>query len=368
MSNFAHLHVHTHYSTLDGLGKPNEYILRAKELGQPAIAITDHGSTSGIYNMQKEGEKHGIKVLLGNEFYFDGETNKLGHLVILAKSNVGLKNIYKLQEKSYIDNFYYKPRINMDILKDHFVDLVVLSACLANPIPKLILEGEYNKAKKLALEFKSIFGDDFYLEIQPNNIPEQYIVNKELIKLHEETGIQLVATNDVHYTYKEDGQVIKYNDEITYSPREVLLALQVNKKMTDEDRFRFSVQDFWLKSEEEMYEGFSNLPIEYIKSAMQNTINIANKCNAKVEKGNYLPHFHNIPEEKTENQLLRELVTDKYNKEIIPKGEHNKEFAQDIVKELNTVEKMGYPGYFLIVQDFINWSRNNGVIVGDGRG
>ncbi len=368
MNNFCHLHVHTHYSVLDGLGKPEEYVLRAKELGQPAIAITDHGTTSGIYDMQKAGEKHGVKVILGSEFYFDGNTDKLGHLVILAKNNNGLKNIYKLQEKAYIDNFYYKPRINMEMLKEHFVDLVVLSACIANPIPQLIINGEYDKAKQLALEFKSIFGDDFYLEIQPNNIPEQYIVNKRLIDMHKETGIQLVATNDVHYTYKEDGQVVKYNNKITYSPHEVLLALQVNKKITDEDRFKFAVQDFWLKSEEEMYEGFGNLPIEYIKSAMENTIKISDKCNATIEKGNYLPHYHTIPEGKTENQLLRELVTKKYNEELIPNGEHNKEFAQDIVKELNTIEEMGYPGYFLIVQDYINWARNNGVVVGDGRG
>ena len=154
MNNFCHLHVHTHYSVLDGLGKPEEYVLRAKELGQPAIAITDHGTTSGIYDMQKAGEKHGVKVILGSEFYFDGNTDKLGHLVILAKNNNGLKNIYKLQEKAYIDNFYYKPRINMEMLKEHFVDLIVLSACIVNPIPQLIINGEYDKAKQLALEFK----------------------------------------------------------------------------------------------------------------------------------------------------------------------------------------------------------------------
>ena len=197
MSDFGHLHVHTHYSTLDGLGKPEEYVLHAKELGQKFIAITDHGSTSGIYDMQKVGEKHKVKIILGSEFYFDGGLDKLGHLVILAKNNNGLKNIFKLQEKAYVNNFYYKPRINMEILKEHFVDLIVMSACLANPIPQLIIKGERNLAKQLALEFQSIFHDDFYLEIQHNNIPEQYIVNKELIKIHEETGIQLVATNDV---------------------------------------------------------------------------------------------------------------------------------------------------------------------------
>ena len=369
MSKFGHLHVHTHYSALDGLGKPEEYVLRAKELGQPFIAITDHGTTSGLYDMQKCGEKHGIKTILGSEFYYhDERVEKLGHLVILAKNNNGLKNIYKLQEKSYVDNFYYKPRINFEMLKEHFTDLIVLSACVANTIPQLILNDEYSIAKEIALDFYKLFGQDFYLEIQPNNIPEQYIVNKALIRLHEETGIQLVATNDVHYTYKSDGEIRKYNDEITYSPHEVLLALQVNKKMDDPKRFKFSVQDFWLKSEKEMYEGLNNLPIEHVKSSINNTKIIADKCNAKIKKGNFLPHYHTIPKEKTEKQLLRELVTEYYNKEIIPNGEHNKNFQEDVVKELEIIEEMGYPGYFLIVQDYVNWGRNNGVIVGDGRG
>ena len=369
MSKFGHLHVHTHYSTLDGLGKPEEYVLRAKELGQPFIAITDHGNTSGIYEMQKCGEKHGVKIILGNEFYFThDEVSKLGHLVILAKNNNGLKSIYKLQEKAYVENFYYKPRINLNILQQHSADVVVLSACLANPIPQFIIKGNYTKAKELALEFYKIFGEDFYLEIQPNNIPEQYIVNKALIKIHEETGIQLVATNDVHYTYKSDGKIRKYNDKITYSPHEVLLALQVNKKMDDPKRFKFAVQDFWLKSEEEMYEGLNNLPIEYVKSAINNTTEIADKCNARIEKGNFLPHYHTIPEGVTEEHLLRSIVTRKYNEEIIPNKEHNKQFQRDGEKELRVIEEMGYAGYFLIVQDYVNWGRNNGVIVGDGRG
>ena len=369
MNDFCHIHVHTHYSALDGLGKPREYVKRAKELGQPAIAITDHGTTSGIYDMQKEGDKQGVKILLCSEFYIhDERVDKLGHLVVLAKNNNGLKNIYKLQEKACVDNFYYKPRINIDMLKEHFTDLVVTSACLANPIARLIVEGQYSLAKEMALEFKELFREDFYLEIQPNDIPEQLILNKALIRMSKEIGIQLVASNDVHYTYKSDGELKEYKDGIMYSPHEVLLALQSKKKLDDEKRFRFSVQDYWLKSKEEMLKGFNGLPEEYVRQAMENTMIIANKCNARIEPGNYLPHYHTIPEGKTEEQLLRELTTKKYNEEIIPNGEHNKLFAKNVANELDVISDMGYPGYFLIVQDYINWARNNGVLVGDGRG
>lgn len=369
MSNFGNLHVHTHYSTLDGLGKPEELVRRAKELGQDFIAITDHASTSGLYDMQKAGDKYGIKTILGSEFYFHHDyVKKLGHLIVLAKNNIGLRNIYKMQEEAYVNNFYYKARINFDILKRHSQGIIVTSACLANTIPQLILEGKYKEARDIALEFKKALGNDFFLEIQPNSIPEQFIVNKELIRLHKDTGIPLVATNDVHYTYKEDGELKRYNDEFEYSVHDVLLALQVNKKVNDPERFRFSVQDYWLKSEEEMLKEFSNLPQGYVRQALDNTKIIADKCNARIEKGNYLPHFHTIPEDKTEAQLLRELVTEKYNKDIVPNGEHNKEFASDVTKELNVIEDMGYPGYFLIVQDYINWARENEIIVGNGRG
>jgi DNA polymerase-3 subunit alpha len=360
------------YSTLDGLGKPEELILRAKELGQPAIAITDHGTTSGIYEFQKAGDKHDVKTILGTEFYLQHDSlpeNKQGHLVVLAKNNNGLKTIYKLQELAYTENFYYKPRINLDMLNMYNEDIIVLSACLANPICQYLINNQYSEAKELALRFKRIFGDDFYLEIQPNNLVEQFHVNKELVKLYEETGIQLVTTNDVHYTYKEDGQLKKYNDEIEYSIHEVLLAIQVNNKMSDPKRFRFTTQDFWLKSEEEMKKELNYLPQYAVDMAINNTKIIADMCNARIEKRNYLPHYHTIPKGKTEEDILRELVTRNYNNKIIPNKKHNKEFYSDVVNELDVISKMGYPGYFLIVQDYVNYARNNpNIVVGDGRG
>lgn len=382
MNKMVHLHVHSDFSTLDGLGKPEQYAKRASELGQPALALTDHGETSGLYDLQKACDEYGIKPILGSEFYFfDERAERRGHLVVLAKNNNGLKNIYKMQEKAYTELFYYKPRIDMDTLREHCTDIIVTSACLANQIPQAIVNGDLELAKEFALEFKEILGENFYLEIQSNQVFEQQIVNKELIKMSRELGIPLVATNDVHYPFKEDGEIkqaIAINKdgeeiEVDYSTHEVLLAIQVRANLTDENRFKFSEQDFWLKSREEMKDSFNkNLytqqELESIDTALDNTLVIADLCNARIEKDNYLPHFHTIPKDKTEDQLLRELVTEKYKENIVNDGLHNKEFAEDVFKELDVITDEGYSGYFLIVQDYINKAREAGIVVGDGRG
>ena len=367
-----HLHVHTDRSYLDGLGTPEEYAKRAKELGQPAIAITDHGSTSGMYSFQKACDKEGVKPILGSEFYIDHEWGEsLGHLVVLAKDNVGLKNIFKLQEEAFVDNFYYKPRITVDMLGKYSKGLIVTTACLANQISKAILADDLELAEKMIWEYHRIFGEDFYLELQDNSVKEQVPVNEQLIKFSEKLGIELIVTNDVHYPFKEDGELKHYKRgdvEFMYSPHEVLLASQVGKTLLDEKRMTFTTQDFWLKSREEVEEGMKNYPKDIIQRALDNTHVIADKCNARLERGNYLPHFHTIPDSKSEEDLLREKVTQRYKKRIIDKKQHNKDFQKDVAHELDVICDEGYAGYFLIVDDYVQGARDRGVYVGPGRG
>ena len=261
---FNHMHVHTEYSPMDGMAKLTELIQRAKELGQDALAITDHGSTYGLFKFQQLCIEAGIKPILGTEFYFlngykeEGKPER-GHLICLAMNNVGLQNIFKLQELAHTEGFYMKPTITMDMLKKHSEGLIVTSACLANIIPKCIMAGEYMNARKYAKQFKEIFGDRFYLEIQDNTLMEQHIVNRELINIAKELSIELVATNDVHYVYK-----------VMHSVHEVLLAIGTNKKMDDPKRWKFPSNDFWLKSECEMLNGFKGIDKDVVVYACKN--------------------------------------------------------------------------------------------------
>ena len=353
---FSNLHVHTSYSVLDGACKIEELILRAKELGQQAIAITDHGSTSGLYEAQKIGEKHGIKVIQGTEFYCereDGES-RLSHLIVLAKNNTGLRNIFKLQEYAFIENFYRKPRINLDKLFEFREGLVVTSACLANQLSQYILKGEDIKALEWARKMKAVFGEDFYLEIQPNEIPEQLITNQTIARIAYQLGIKLIATNDVHYVYEEDAFA-----------HEVLLALQTNKKMSDEKRFRFSTNDFFLKSEDEMRNTFKELSAELVQQALDNTQEIVDKCTSRIEKGHYLPDFYDVP--PWTNQ--REMLVEKTKQGIVKRGMQNdKPFIAEVQNEIDVIDRNGYSGYFLIVQDYVTSAKAMGNIVGDGRG
>lgn len=357
-SDFGHIHVHSEYSALDGLSKIEELIVTAKSLGQTFISITDHGSMSGLWEAQKLGDKHGIKIIHGCEFYYERENDgKNGHLVVLAKNNVGLSNMFKLQERAYVENFYRKPRINWEMLQEHHEGLIVTSACLASTFCQYIIDGKVDLAKGWAKKFKALFGDDFYLEVQPNMLPEQHLVNKTIVRISNELDIPIVATNDVHYTFEDD-----------CFPHEVMLAMQVNKKMSDENRFKFDTEDFWLKSNEEMIETFektNSLPTEIIYEALRNTKEIEQKCNARIEKGKYLPHFYNIPHGMTEGELLKKEAFEGIKKRGL---EDNQEFVDGVKYELDVIERNGYSGYFLIVQDMVRSAKQRGDLVGDGRG
>jgi DNA polymerase-3 subunit alpha len=354
MCNFGHLHTHTEYSTLDGMGKVRELLTTAKELGQDFIAITDHGTTSGLYEAQKVADEVGIKLIHGIEFYYEREGDgKNGHLLVLAKSNRGLENIFKMQQYSSRYNFYKKPRINWDILQEHSEGLIVTSTCLGSAFNQLILQGDITGAIDWAKKFKDVFGDDFYIELQPNNTPEQHTCNVASIRIAKKLGIKMVATNDVHYTFETD-----------CFPHEVLLALQMKKKMSDEKRFKFSTDDFWLKSEEEMYETFEGLDKEIVTEAINNTREIASKCDSRIEKGHYLPSYYDVPEGKTEREILVQHTKDGVKARSLTE----KTFLKEVQHEIDVIDRNGYSGYFLIVQDYVNSAKQRGELVGEGRG
>lgn len=355
---YVHLHVHSEYSALDGLSKIEELIKTAQGHGQKSLAITDHGSMSGLWQAQKLGEKYGVHIIHGVEFYYERENDGgNGHLVVLAKNDTGLKNMFKMQDLAYTTNFYRKPRINWDILVEHSEGLIVTSSCLASTFCQYIMEGNIIEAKNWAKKFKELFGDDFYLEVQPNQIPEQHLVNRTIVRLSEELNIKPVATNDVHYTYQDD-----------CFPHEVMLAMQVGKKMSDEKRFKFDTDDFWFKTNEEMLETLKateSMPEGFIQEAMNNTIEIASKCTASIKKGHYLPPYHKVPHGMTEGDLLREEAYDGIERRGLG---GNKEFVNGIEHELEVIERNGYSGYFLITQDMVRSAKERGDLVGDGRG
>lgn len=352
---FGHLHTHSDYSTLDGMCKIDELVKTAKSLGQEFIALTDHGSTSGLYEFQKACIKHEIKPLLGTEFYYQREQNDgNGHLIAIAKNNTGLKNILQLQEYAYVENFYKKPRINFDILKQHVEGLIVTSACLASSFGQYVINSNIPDAIEWVKKFKELFKEDFYLEIQPNSIPEQLIVNQTAIRIGKQLEVKIIATNDVHYILEQDSL-----------PHEVLLALQTNKKMSDEKRFRFTTDDFWLKSEKEMKDTFIGINPEQISEYLLNTQEIALKANACFTKDNYLPKFYNVPVGQTERSLLVKETIKGVKKYNLSK---EKQFMEEVQNEIDVIDRNGYCGYFLIVQDYVTAARSSGNIVGDGRG
>lgn len=356
--DYAHLHVHSEYSALDGLSKIEELIKTAVEHGQKHLAITDHGSMSGLWQAQQLGDKHGIHIIHGCEFYYERENDgKNGHLVVLAKNNKGLENMFKMQEIAYVENFYRKPRINWEILKEHSEGLIVTSSCLASTYCQYIMAGQVSDAKDWAKKFKDLFGEDFYLEVQPNMLPEQHLVNKTTSRISKELNIPIVATNDVHYTFQDD-----------CFPHEVMLAMQLNNKMSDEKRFKFDTEDFWFKSKEEMHETLKetmSLSDEDIMEAMSNTLKIADKCVARIEKGKYLPPYHSVPHGMTEGELLKEETLEGIEGRGLNK---NLDFVKDTHYELEVIDEEGYSGYFLIVQDMVRSAKERGDLVGDGRG
>ena len=361
---FTHLHVHTEYSLLDGSSKIKEITARAAELGQTCLAITDHGVMYGAVDFYKAAKNVGIKPILGCEVYvapgsrFEKDNriseDRYRHLVLLAENNTGYFNLIKIVSKGFIDGFYYKPRVDMEILEQYHEGIIALSACLAGEIPGALVNNRYDDAKEAALRFRRIFGENnFYLELQDHGIPEQKKVNAGLLKLSQDTGIRLVATNDVHYTYAEDAE-----------PHDVLLCIQTQKKVSDEDRMRYEGGQYFLKSEEQMRALF-----KYADEAIDTTAEIAERCNVELEFGHYkLPHF-DVPEGYNSESYLRELCEKGLQRRYGDKsGEEFSALKDRLEYELDTIRNMGFVDYFLIVWDFIHFSKENGIPVGPGRG
>lgn len=360
MSEFVHLHVHSEFSLLDGANRIKDLPVRAKELGMDAIAVTDHGSMFGTIDFYKACKANGVKPIIGCEVYvaprtrFDKEPNidnKYYHLILLAKNNDGYKNLAKLVSLGFVDGYYYKPRIDKEILEKYHEGLICCSACLGGEVAQSILKDDMEKAEEIALWHKNVFGEDYYLEVQSNSLREQILANQKLVELARKLEIPLVATNDAHYLKKEDS----YNHE-------VLLCIQTGKRMTDEDRMRFQTDDFYIKSPEEMKDYFAGLP-----EAIENTVKIAEKCNVDFEFGHTILPNYDVPEEfKSHYDYIKKLCDDGL---IERYGENpSEEILKRAEYELSVIKKMGYVDYFLIVWDYINWAKSQGIPVGPGRG
>ncbi|MEA4815679.1 MAG: DNA polymerase III subunit alpha [Lachnospiraceae bacterium] len=355
---FTHLHTHTGFSLLDGMSNIPELINRTKELGMDSIAITDHGAMFGAIDFYKAAKAAGIKPIIGCEVYV-AQKSRLEHspadsgyfhLVLLAENNEGYDNLIKLVSYGYIDGFYYKPRIDLPLLKKYSHGLIGSSACLAGAVPQAILYAGYEEAKKVALEYDGIFGrGNFFLELQDHGIEEQKTVNSALIKIHEETGIPLIATNDSHYIYKDDSVA-----------HDILLCVQTAKTVNDTDRMRYFGSEFYLKSPEEMAALF-----HYAPEAIENTHKIAERCNVEFKFHEFkLPRF-NVPAGKKAAEYLKELCFKGLEKKYTNPDES---LVSRLLYELETIETMGYSDYFLIVWDFIRFAKENGIPVGPGRG
>ncbi len=359
---FVHLHVHTHYSLLDGLGKIDDVINRAKELGMNSLAITDHGTMYGVLEFYDKAKKAGINPVIGCEFYVapNGLENKQPrvdeerfHLILLAENNEGYKNLMKLVTEAHLKGFYYKPRIDLETLKKYSKGLIGMSACVQGQVPSLVIAGKYEEAKRKALEYQEILGKgNFFLEIQDlPSLPIQKIANEGLIKISKETGIPLTASADIHYVYPEDSEV-----------QDILLCLQTNRKINDENRMTMKGLQLHLKSTDEMYESFGHIP-----EALENTQKIADRCHVEIEFGNIkLPHFE-VPEGHDADSYLLELCK-KGIKRVYKEDEYTKKHQERLEYELGVISKMGFSSYFLIVQDFMNWAKDQGIVVGPGRG
>ena len=358
--NFTHLHVHTEYSLLDGSNKIKEYVDRVRELGMDSAAITDHGVMYGVIDFYRAARAAGINPILGCEVYvapgsrFDREAgsgdDRYYHLVLLAENNQGYSNLMKIVSKGFVEGFYYKPRVDLSLLEKYHEGIIALSACLAGEVARFLTRGMYEDAKKAALRYQDIFGKgNFFLELQDHGIPEQQNVNQQLLKMHRETGIELVATNDVHYTLAEDAQ-----------PHDVLLCLQTGKKLADEDRMRYEGGQYYVKSSEEMERLFP-----YAPEALENTHKIAQRCHVEIEFGvTKLPKF-DVPEGYTSWEYLNELCFRGLEERYQPVTE---ELKERLNYELSTIRNMGYVDYFLIVWDFIKYARDHDIMVGPGRG
>ncbi len=357
---FTHLHVHTEYSLLDGSSKINEITARAKELGMDSIAITDHGVMYGVIDFYRAAKNIGIKPILGCEVYvapgsrFDKEAgmseDRYYHLVLLAENNTGYANLMKIVSKGFVDGFYYKPRVDYEVLSEYHEGIICLSACLAGEVQKYLQRGLYEEACKSALHYQEIFGKgNYFLELQDHGIPEQGFVNQQLIRMSKELGIELVATNDIHYTYADDA-----------AAHDVLLCIQTGKKVSDTDRMRYEGGQYYCKSEEEMRALFP-----YAPQALDNTHKIAERCNVEIEFGvTKLPHYE-VPEGYDSWTYLNHLCDEGLVKRYADRAD---ELRERLDYELGVIREMGYVDYFLIVWDFINYAKRNGIAVGPGRG
>lgn len=357
---FAHLHVHTSYSLLDGSGKIPEMIARTKELGMDAIAITDHGVMYGVIDFYKEAKAQGIHPVLGCEIYltpgsrFDKESvrneDRYYHLVLLAENNTGYQNLMKLVSKGFTEGFYYKPRVDMDLLRECHEGLIALSACLAGEVAKNLTRDLYDEAKAAANRYLAVFGEgNFFLELQDHGYPDQKKVNAGLLRLHEETGIPLVATNDIHYTNAADAEA-----------HDILLCLQTGKRIMDQDRMRYPGGQFYIKSEEEMRALFP-----YVPEALENTEAIAKRCRVEIEFGHYHLPKYQVPEGYDAFSYLSELCEEGMNRHY---GAGKEQYRDRLRYELETIRSMGFVDYFLIVWDYIHFAKTHGIAVGPGRG
>lgn len=356
---FVHLHVHSEYSLLDGACRIKELINKAKENNMPALALTDHGVMYGVIQFYKEAVAQGIKPIIGCEVYLApnsrkdksyGKKETPSHLILLVKNKIGYQNLIQLVTKSFLEGFYYKPRIDKEILKEYSEGLIGLSACLQGEIPRLILQNSFTEAQKLALNYQEIFGEgNFYLELQNNTMPEQLKVNQELIELSKTLGIPLVATNDVHYINKEDSEA-----------HDILLCIQTATNLDDPDRMKFSTNEFYFNTQEEMLQHFADVP-----EALENTLKIADECNLEIEFRNaHLPDF-NVPNNLTDQDYLKQLCYEG----ALNKFKHvDAEVKERLDYELAVIEKMGFATYFLIVWDFVDFAKKHNIMVGPGRG
>ena len=364
---FTHLHVHTEYSLLDGSNKIKEYVARVKELGMNSAAITDHGVMYGVIDFYRAAREAGIKPILGCEVYvapnsrFDkeltGGEDRYHHLVLLAENNTGYANLMKIVSRGFTEGYYYKPRVDMEVLQEFHEGIIALSACLAGEVPRFILKGMKEEARMAARKYEACFGKgNYFLELQDHGIPEQRTVNMELVQMSRELDIPLVTTNDVHYTYAEDA-----------IPHDILLCLQTGKKLADEDRMRYEGGQYYVKSEEEMKGLFP-----YAWEAVENTQRIADRCNVEIEFGvTKLPKY-DVPEGYDSwsylNKLCDDGLAERYGDGDQPAGETGQTLRERLDYELGVIQRMGYVDYFLIVWDFINYAKEHGIPVGPGRG
>jgi DNA polymerase-3 subunit alpha len=361
MSKFTHLHLHSHYSLLDGLSKIDDILDKVKELGMDSVALTDHGVMYGAIEFYKKAKAKGIKPIIGCEVYeainsmLEKDSNERHHLILLAKNEKGYGNLVKIVTEAHLRGFYYKPRVDFELLEKYSDGIIAMSACLQGRIPHLLLSNKKEKAEEMAIKYEHIFGKgNFYLELQYHpNIPEQQRANQMMIDLSKKTGIPLVATNDCHYINKDDAEA-----------QDIIMLINTGTNIDDKERLSMLGEDFSIRSPEEMESAFKDVP-----EAIENTNKIANLCNLELELGEFkLPSF-DVPDNKTAEDYLKELcyagISNRYpnaNEEKI------KEVKDRLEYELSVINKTGFSGYFLIVQDFVNWAKKQRIVVGPGRG